>query len=64
MTHIAVDKNVSEEICNIIQDAMKSFRKKSKRPDTDARVKYVKRNPTNIKGIELRDVFLRLLIME
>ena len=34
MANVAVDRNVSKQVRDIIFDAIKSIRKKSKRPDT------------------------------
>ena len=51
----AVDRNVSEQVRGIIFDAIKSIRKKSKRPDTISIIEYITRNSTNFKEVELRD---------
>ena len=49
MTDAAVDRNVRKQVRDIIFDAIKSFRKKSKRPDTISIIKYITRNPTNLQ---------------
>ena len=49
MTHAAVDRNVRKQVRDIIFDAIKSFRKKSKRPDTISIIEYITRNPTNFE---------------
>ena len=56
-----VDRNVSKQARDIIFDAIKSIRKKSKRPDTISIIDYVTRNPTNIKEVELRDSISKLV---
>ena len=55
MVDAAVNRNVSEQVRDIIFDAIKSIRKKSKRPDTISIIEYIARNPTNFKEVELRD---------
>ena len=57
----AVDRNVSEQVRDIIFDAIKSIRKKSKRPDTISIIEYITRNPTNFKEVELRDSIPKLV---
>ena len=49
MTDAAIDRNVRKQVRDIIFDAIKSFRKKSKRPDTISIIKYITRNPTNLQ---------------
>ena len=49
MTDAAVDRNVRKQVRDIIFDAIKSFRKKSKRPDTISIIEYITRNPTNFE---------------
>ena len=56
-----VDRNVSKQVRDIIFDAIKSIRKKSKRPDTISVIDYITRNPTNIKEVELRDSISKLV---
>ena len=56
-----VDRNVSKQVRDIIFDAIKSIRKKSKRPDTISIIDYITRNPTNIKEVELRDSISKLV---
>ena len=46
---VAVDWNLREQVRNIIFDVIKSIRKKSMQPDTDAIVEHVTRNQKNIK---------------
>ena len=61
MAHVAVDRNVSEQVRDIIFDAIKSIRKKSKRPDTIPIIEHITRNPTNFKEVELRDSISKLV---
>ena len=61
MVDAAVDRNVSEQVRDIIFDAIKSIRKKSKRPDTISIIEYITRNPTNFKEAELRDSISKLV---
>ena len=49
ITDVAVDWNLREQVRNIIFDVIKSIRKKSMQPDTDAIVEHVTRNQKNIK---------------
>ena len=49
MTDAAIDRNVRKQVRDIIFDAIKSFRKKSKRPDTISIIEYITRNPTNFE---------------
>ena len=43
MADVAVDRNVSEQVRDIIFDAIKSIRKKSKRPDTISIIEHITR---------------------
>ena len=61
MADVAVDRNVSEQVRDIIFDAIKSIRKKSKRPDTISIIEHITRNPTNFKEVELRDSISKLV---
>ena len=61
MVDVAVDRNVSEQIRDIIFDAIKSIRKKSKRPDPIFIIEHITRNPTNFEEVELRDSFSKLV---
>ena len=64
MADVAVDRNVNEQVRDIIFDAIKSIRMKSKRPDTISIIEHITRNPTNFKEVELRTVFQNLSIVE
>ena len=64
MADVAVDRNVNEQVRDIIFDAIKSIRMKSKRPDTISIIEQITRNPTNFKEVELRIVFQNLSIVE
>ena len=55
MADVAVDRNVNKQVRDIIFDASKSIRKKSKRPDIISMIEHTTRDPTNSKEIELRD---------
>ena len=55
----ALDRNVSDQVRNIILDAINSIRKKSKRPHTISIIEYITRNPANFKEVELRDSILK-----
>ena len=61
MVDAAVDRNVSEQVRDIIFDAIKSIRKKFKRPDTISIIEYITRNPTNFKEVELRNSISKLV---
>ena len=61
MVDAAVDRNVSEQVRYIIFDAIKSIRKKSKRPDTISIIEYITRNLTNFKEVELRNSISKLV---
>ena len=61
MLDAAVDRNVSEQVRDNIFDAIKSIRKKSKRPGTIFIIECIKRNPTNFKEVELRDSISELV---
>ena len=49
MTDAAVDRNVRKQVRDIICDTIKSFRKKSKLPDTISIIEYITSNPTNFE---------------
>ena len=61
MADVAVDRSVSEQVTDIIFDAIKSIRKKSKRADTISITEHITRNPTNFKEVELRDSIAKLV---
>ena len=61
MADVAVDRNVSEQVRDIIFDAIKSIGKKSKRPDTISLIDHITRNRTNFKEVELRDSISKLV---
>ena len=61
MADVAVDRNVSEQIIDIIFDAIKSITKKSKRPDTISIIEHIARNQENFKEVELRDILSKLV---
>ena len=61
MADVAVDRNVSEQVRDIIFDAIKSIRKKSKPPDTISLIDHITRNRTNFKEVELRDSISKLV---
>ena len=52
MADVAVGRSVSEQGRDIIFDAIKSIRKKSKQPDTISIIEHITWNPTRsrIKG--------------
>ena len=52
---VAVDRNVSGQVRDIIFDAIKSIKKKAMQPDTISIIEYITRYPTNFKEVELRD---------
>ena len=58
MADAAVDRN--EQVRDIIFDAIKSIRMKSKRPDIISMIQYITRNPTNFEEAELRDSISKL----
>ena len=60
MADAAVDRSVSEQVRDIIFDAIKSIRKTSKRPDTISIIEYITRNPTHFEEAELRDSISKL----
>ena len=55
MMDAAVDRNIIEQVRDIIFDVIKPIRKKSKWPDSSSIIQYITGNPTNIKEVELRD---------
>ena len=61
MADVAVDRSVSEQVRDITFDAIKSIRKKSKRPYTISKIEHITRNPTNFKEVELRDNISKLV---
>ena len=61
MADVAVDRSVSEQVTDIIFNAIKSIRKKSKRADTISITEHITRNPTNFKEVELRDSIAKLV---
>ena len=58
---LAADRNVSKQVRDIIFDAIKSIRKKSKQPDTISIIEHITRNLTNFKEAELRDSISKLV---
>ena len=64
MMDAAVDRNVSEQVKDIIFDAIKCIGKKSNRPDTISIIEYITRNPKNFKEVELRDSISKLVDSE
>ena len=61
MVDVAVDRNVSEMVRDIIFDAIKSIREESKQRDTIFLIERITRNPTNFTEVELRIMFQSLL---
>ena len=61
MVDVAVDRNVSEKVRDIIFDAIKSIREESKQRDTIFLIERITRNPTNFTEVELRIMFQSLL---
>ena len=55
MVDVAVDRNVSQEVRDIIFDAIKSIREESKKPDTISIIEHITRNPANFTEVELKD---------
>ena len=64
MVFVAVDRSVSEQVRDIIFDAIKSIRKKSKEPDKISINEHITRNRTNFKEVELRDSISKLVDSE
>ena len=58
---VAVDRNVSGQVRDIIFDAIKSIKKKAMQPDTISIIEYITRYPTNFKEVELRDSTSKLV---
>ena len=54
-------RDIISFVCDIIFDAIKSIRKKSKQPDTISIVEHITRNLTNFKEVELRDSISKLV---
>ena len=52
---VAVDRNVSEEVRDIIFYAIKSIREESKKPDTISIIEHIVRSPANFTEVELKD---------
>ena len=52
---VAVDRNVSEEVRDIIFYAIKSIREESKKPDTISIIEHITRSPANFTEVELKD---------
>ena len=62
MVDVAIDRSLSEQVRDIIFDAFKSIRKKSKRPDAISTItEHITRNPTNFKKVVLRDSISKLV---
>ena len=61
---VAVDRSVSEQVRDIIFDATKSIRKKSKGSDTISINEHIARNRTTFKEVELRDSISKLVDSE
>ena len=61
MVDVAVDRNVSEMVRDIIFDAIKSIREESKQRDTIFLIERITRNPINFTEVELRIMFQSLL---
>ena len=61
MVDVAVDRNVSEMVRDIIFDAIKSIREESKQRDTIFLIERIIRNPINFTEVELRIMFQSLL---
>ena len=61
MADVAVNRDVSEQVRDNIFDAIKSIRKRSKRPDTMSTIENITRNPANFKEVELRDSISKLV---
>ena len=61
MVDVAVDRNVSEKVRDIIFNAIKSIREESKQRDTIFLIERITRNPTNFTEVELRIMFQSLL---
>ena len=61
MADVAVDRSISEQVRDITFDAIRSIRKKSKRPYTISKIEHITRNPTNFKEVELRDNISKLV---
>ena len=55
MVDVAVDRNVSQEVRDIVFDAIKSIREESKKPDTISIIEHITRNPANFTEVELKD---------
>ena len=60
MADVAVDRNISEQVRDIIFDVIKSIRKKSRWPDTISIIEQITRNSTNFKEVESRDSISKL----
>ena len=51
MADVAVDRNVSGQVRDIIFDAIKSIEKKAMPSDTISIIEHITRNPTNFKEV-------------
>lgn len=61
MVDEAVDRNVSEQVRDIIVNIIEPIRRKSKRPDTIFVTEYITRNLTNFEEAELRNCISELV---
>ena len=57
MADVAADRNVSDQVRDIIFDAIKSIIRKSEQPDAISIIDYVTRNLASFKEVELMIVF-------
>ena len=64
MVFVAVDRSVSEQVRDIIFDAIKSITNKSKGPDKISINEHIARNRTNFKEVEIRDSISKLVDSE
>ena len=62
MANAAMGRNVMEQVRDIILYAIKSIRKKSKRPDTISILNYITRNATNFEEAKRRSKILILFL--
>ena len=61
MADVAVDRNVSGQVRDIIFDAIKSIEKEALQPDTMSIIEHITRYSTNFKEVELRDSISKLV---
>ena len=61
MADVAVDRNVSDQVRDIIFDAIKSIIRKSEQPDAISIIDYITRNLASFKEVELMDSILELV---